>query len=144
MHPKPGWPGLSGLLDTCFFVKSIPEWNSRGFHGLFSWCVTAVLSWLLLYDDYPFPLEPPFLHPFRPSRSSQGTELSFRCFTAGSHELSVLHIDTFICQCSSPSSSHHPLPNLCPRLGLYLACFLKDHSDFYMGSKSIEDLGQQE
>ena len=43
---------------------------------------------------YPLPLGPPSPHhpPSHPSRSSQSTELSSLCYTAGTHQLSVLHM----------------------------------------------------
>ena len=48
-----------------------------------------------------------------PFRSPQSTEQSFLCYTVGSHQLSILYIESivYICQSQSPNSSHHsPLP----------------------------------
>ena len=41
---------------------------------------------------------PPHSHP---SRSSQSSELSYLCYTATSHWLSVLHMVVYMCQCYS-------------------------------------------
>ena len=48
---------------------------------------------------YPLLLEPPPHHPL--SRSPQSTELSSLCCTAASHQLSILHVVAYACQCRS-------------------------------------------
>ena len=53
-------------------------------------------------------------HPIRPHRLSQSTGLSFLCYTATSHELSVSHMFMYIFQCYSCNSSHPHPPLLCP------------------------------
>ena len=85
-------------------------------------CFT-VLFWFFLYNKvnllyvyiYLFPLGPSSHSPqSHPSRSPQ--RLSY---TAGSHQLSVLHMVMYLCQSPSPSSSEGPSPTLCPHV-----CFL--------------------
>ena len=51
-----------------------------------------------------------------PSRSSQSTELSSLCCTAGSHSLSVSHTAVYMYQCHSPNAPNPLLPPLstCP------------------------------
>ena len=67
--------------------------------------VSGVQNQLYVYA-YPFPLGPPS----HPSRSPQSTELSSLHYTAGSHQLSVLHMAVHIRQSQSPSSSPPPHP----------------------------------
>ena len=74
----------------------------------------SMMSQLSMYI-YPLPLEPPLHLPSHPSRSSQSTEQNSLCFTAGSHQQSILHVVVYICQRYSkllfqfiPHS--HPLP----------------------------------
>ena len=45
-----------------------------------------------------------------PSRWSQSTELISLCNVAASHQLSILHLVVYICQCNSLTSSQLPLP----------------------------------
>ena len=49
---------------------------------------------------YPLSLGPPSQpHPLSHlSRSSQSTKLSYLCYTAGSHQLSILHMVVYLCQ----------------------------------------------
>ena len=44
------------------------------------------------------------------------TKLSPLCYIAASHQLAILHMAVYICQCCSPNSSHLPLPSICPRV----------------------------
>ena len=53
---------------------------------------------------YPLCLGPPSPPPSHPSRSLQSTELSSLCYTAGSYQLSILHMVVYICQSQSPNS----------------------------------------
>jgi len=62
-----------------------------------------------------------------PSRSSQSTELSSLCCTAGSHSLSVSHTAVYMYQCHSPNAPNPLLPPLstCPfsmSASLFLPC----------------------
>ena len=41
---------------------------------------------------YPLPLGPPPTTASHPPRSSQSTEVSSQCYTAASHQLSILHM----------------------------------------------------
>ena len=87
-------------------------------------CFTMLCQFLLynkvnqLYVHIcPLPLGPPPHPPSHPSRSSQSTELSSLRHTAGSHQLSVLHMAVHIRQFQSPSSSHPPSPcPVCPHV----------------------------
>ena len=68
----------------------------------------------------PSLLSPPPTHPqYHPSRSSQNTELSSRCYTAAPHQLSVLHLVVYICQWYSPDLSHISFPYCVHMLTLY-------------------------
>ena len=50
-----------------------------------------------------------------PFRSPQSTEQSSLYYSVVSDQLSILHIvSMYLCQSQSPSSSHPPLPPLCP------------------------------
>ena len=60
------------------------------------------ISFLL---SHPPPNTPSLLY-----RSSQSTELSSLCYTAGSHLLSSLHMVVYICQCYCLNSSPPRLP----------------------------------
>ena len=80
-----------------------------------------MLCQLLLYDKvnqlyvYIYLLTlGPLSHPTptsHPSKSSQSTKLSYLCYTAASHQLSILHMVVYMCQCYSLSSSH-PCPQV--------------------------------
>ena len=56
-----------------------------------------------------------------PSRLSQSTGLSSLHHTANSHWLSVLYRVMYIFQCCSLTSSHPPLPLLCPQVFLWVS-----------------------
>ena len=58
-----------------------------------------------------------FLPPHTPptSKSSQRTKPCSLFFIAGSHQLSILHMGVYICQCFL-NSSHSLLPQLCPHV----------------------------
>ena len=99
-----------------FFYTSLLECN----------CFT-VLCQFLLYNKvnqlyvYILPISPPSeaslphsLSHF--SRSSQGTELISLCYAATSHQLSILHLVVYICQCCSVTTSQPPLLPLCPQV----------------------------
>ena len=62
-------------------------------------------------------LRPPSHPPSHPSRSSQSIELSSLCYTAVSHQLSILHGNVYmsmlLSQFISPSSHPNPCPLLC-------------------------------
>ena len=64
-----------------------------------------------------FPLEPPsHPHPCFPSRLSQSTSLSSRCYTATTHWLSVLFTVVYMFQWHSLNLSHLLLPPLWPQV----------------------------
>ena len=101
-----------GTLHSClfFFLTSLLEYN----------CFT-MLCQFLLYNKvnqpyvYMYPhilslllsLPPSQSHP---SRWSQSMELVFLCYASASHQLSILHLVVYICQCYSLTSSQLPLP----------------------------------
>ena len=78
---------------------------------------------------YPIPLEPPSYPPYHCSRSSQSTELHV-LYRAALHQLSVLHMVVYICQCYSINSSHPPLFPLCPQAHSL-------HTSLQIGSSAI-------
>ena len=51
-----------------------------------------------------------------PSRWSLSARLGTLCCIAASHQLSVLHVIVYICQCYSLNLSHPLLPLLCPQV----------------------------
>ena len=62
---------------------------------------------------YTLPLQPPSQPQINPSRQLQSARLSFLCYTAASHQLSVLHVSVYMSMLLSQSS--HPLQiPLCP------------------------------
>ena len=60
----------------------------------------------------------------RPSRWSQSTELISLCYVAASHQLSVLHLVVYICQCYSLTSSQLTLPPPCVLKSILYVCIL--------------------
>ena len=89
-------------------------------------CTTAGISYKYTYIPSLLILLP--TSPSHPSRSSQSTELSFPCYTAASHLLSVFPMGAPLCQCCGLNSSHPLLPPLvhtCPfstSASLFLPC----------------------
>ena len=93
-----------------FFLTSLLEYN----------CFTMVCQFLLynkvnqLYI-YIYPhvssllCLPPTL-PIPPPRWSQSTQLISLCYAAASHQLSILHLVVYICQCHPLTSSQLTLP----------------------------------
>ena len=73
-------------------------------------CKTKRVSYMNKYIPSSLDL-PATSPPIPPSRSSQSPELSFLCFIASWHQLSVLHMVVYVCQPSAPSLSH---PRLLP------------------------------
>ena len=59
------------------------------------------------------PLPPSLSHP---SRLSQSTKLISLCYAVASHQLSVLQLVVYICQCYSLTMSQPPLPPRCPQV----------------------------
>ena len=73
--------------------------------------------------------------PSHPSRLSQSTGLSSLHHTANSHWLSVLYRVMYMFQCCSLTSSHPPLPLLCPQVFLWVstaALQKTHHSRFHL------------
>ena len=62
--------------------------------------------------------------PSHSSKSSQSTRLGSLCLRAASHQLSVLPMILYICQCYFLNSSHPLLPLLCPQSILYVCIFI--------------------
>ena len=98
------------FIHLFIFSTSLLEYN----------CVT--LCWFLLYNKvnqlyiYIHPHYPPScisLPPSlsHPSRRSQSTQLISLCYAAASHQLSILHLVVYICQCHSVTSSQLTLPS---------------------------------
>ena len=72
-------------------------------------CVSFCCSttWMSYTDTHIPPSRaslPPL--PSHPLRSSQSTRLSTLCYSAASHQLSVLHTMMYLCQSYSPNSSY--------------------------------------
>ena len=57
-----------------------------------------------------------------PSRWSQSTELISLCYEASSHQLSILHLVVYICQCYSLTSSQFTLPSPCVLKSILYIC----------------------
>ena len=76
------------------------------------------------------PISPPSclsLTPFQshPSRWSQSTELISPCDAAASHQLAILHLVVYICQCYSLTSSRLTIPpSPCPQLHSLCLCLI--------------------
>ena len=86
---------------------------------------------------YPLPLGFPPTPPSHPSRSPQSIELSSLCYTAPSHELSILYMVVYIRQFYSPNSSHPPLSAQCLNVRSPRLCvFFKDSNSTRSGSHS--------
>ena len=79
----------------------------------------------------PVPREPPC----RPSSSSQSTELSSRCCTAASHQLSVSPSAGCICWCCCPSSPSPSSPPLGPHIS-----FLRLHVHSFPTDRFIRNI----
>ena len=89
-------------------------------------CITKWVSYMYTY----IPICPPTCNSLPPSLShpyrwSQNTELISLCYTAASHQLAILHLVVYICQCYSLTSSQLTLS--CPRVLksiLYICVFI--------------------
>ena len=74
------------------------------------------------------PISPPSCVSLPPSvshtsRWSQSTELTSLCYTAVSHQLSILHLVVYICPCHSLTSSQlTPFPSSCPQVHSLCLC----------------------
>ena len=83
-----------------------------GVELLYNVVLVSVVQWsesaVCIHISPPSCTSLPPSPPSHPSRSAQSTELSSLCYTAGSHELSVLYMAAHICQSQSPNSSHPP------------------------------------
>ena len=84
--------GNNLLTTPHIFVLFCFCWGKIALQCYVSFCCTA--KWMsYTYTYIPSLLGlPPSPSPSHPSRSSQGTELSSLCYTAGSHQLSILQM----------------------------------------------------
>ena len=117
-----------------FFLKiSLLEYNFFTMFVSFC-CTTNKVNQLYVYIYPHIPISPPscislphsLSHPLiHPSRWSQSTELIFLCYAAASHQLSILHLVVYKCQCYSLTLSQLPPLPPCPQvhsLRLHLYC----------------------
>ena len=107
---------MNNVISTWYFLL---EYNC--FTRLYSFLLYSNVNQLNVYIHISLPLWtclPPHL-PSHPSRSSQNTELSSRCYTAAPHQLSVLHLVVYICQWYSLDLSHISFPYCVHMLTLY-------------------------
>ena len=65
-----------------------------------------------------------------PSRSLKSTELISMCYAAASHQLSILHLVVYICQCYSLTSSQLPIPPHVLKSVLYIWIFINPATSF--------------
>ena len=89
------------------------------------WFLLYYVNQLCMYMDIPSPLSFPPTPPC-PSRSSQSAELSSLGYTAGSCQLSILHMAVYGCKCCSLNSSHPLVPPLCLQVRvdtLFINCY---------------------
>ena len=124
-----GWPHKMVAIyvsSIFFFSCKLPLIRN----SYFTACVSFAFNWRIIplqrcvgfchtttwishkYTHIPFPLEL-LSHPQSPShssRSSQSTRLSFLCYTATSHKVTILHMVIYIFRCYSLKSSHPLLP----------------------------------
>ena len=108
-------------LRLLFFLTSLLEYN----------CFTMLCQFLLynkvkqlyvyIYPYIPSP-SPSLSHP---SRWSQSTQLISLCYAAASHQLSVLNLVVYICQCHTLTSSqlNNPPSNVLKSI-LYVCVFI--------------------
>ena len=95
-----------------------------------------VMSHNYLYIDmHPFPFESPSPFPSHTSRLSQDARLCSLCHVAASHQLSVLHMIEYICQCYFFNWSFPLLPSLYPHV-----CSLRLHLHFLPASLFISNI----
>ena len=118
--------GTISLL-LLFFIYLFCYWSIIALQYCISfYCTTKWISYMYTYILPLLNLPPtPTYHP---SRSSQSTELLL--YTAAPHQLAILHMVVYICQCYSLNSSHSPLFPLCPQV-------LSLHTSLQIGSSAI-------
>ena len=104
----------STVIYICIFIfyfifyTSLLEYN----------CFTMPCQFLLynkvnqpyayIYPHIPSLLSLPPTPSSHPSKSSQITELISLCYAVASHQLSILHLVVYICQCYSPFAPAFP------------------------------------
>ena len=96
-------------------VRTLPS-IANALQYYVGFCCTTIMQ--LYVNIHSFPPEPPS----HPSRSSQSPELGSLGCAAASHYLAIFHIIVFICQASSPNSSHPPLFPLGPHVHSLSIC----------------------
>ena len=106
-----------------FFIKNF-------LHLFFNWrkialqcCVGFCHTTMWVSHNYicsPSLLSLPLVPPPHPSRSSQRARLDSLSYIATSHQLSLLHMRVYICQCYFFCSSHPLLPLPDPQVFLYI------------------------
>ena len=93
-----------------------------------------------IYPHSPSLLSLPPTLPIPPSRSSQSIELISRCYAAASHQLSILHLAVYTCQCCSLTSSQLPLPPLCPQVRSLCLCLYSCPVTRFIGTVFLDSI----
>ena len=95
-----------------------------------------MLCWFIQQSESAisiYPLPPYYLPPCQPSRSAQGTKLSFPCFP-----LTVLHMVVYTCQCYSLSSSHPLISLLCLQVCSLHLCLYSFPANTFISTVSLD------
>lgn len=99
-------------------------WTIAAFNCCVGFCCTTMWSAMCMHISLT--LEPSSHPAVQPSRSSRSPRLGSLCYAAAP-QLFILHLVLYMCQCSSPSSSHPLLTPLGPQVhslpaALFLPC----------------------
>ena len=116
-----------------FFIVSFVPQNFFFLTSLLEYNCFIVLCQFLLYNKvnqlyiYIYPHDPPSCVSLPPSLShlsrwSQSTKLISLCHAAASHQLSILHLEVYICQCQFLTSSQLTLPPPCVLKSILYVC----------------------
>ena len=86
-----------------------------------SFCCTIMwISYMYTYILSLWASLPPHPHPTHLDHPKHRAELSFLCFIAGSHQLSILHMTEYICQCYTLHLSQPLFPHCVCKSVLYV------------------------